>query len=88
MALAGSFIGIAPLSDFVAFLVIPAHQRIVFEAGTQAVWEVFCSAFVGLFLPWLADTEFVSMMVANITKKARNETRSQLGHIPSVPDEP
>ncbi|KAK4499830.1 hypothetical protein PRZ48_008016 [Zasmidium cellare] len=87
MVLAGSFIGIAPLSDFVAFLVIPAHQRIVFEAGTQAVWEVFCSAFVGLFLPWLADTEFVGMIVGNITEKARNETQPQLGHLPSLPDE-
>lgn len=74
---ATTFIGIAPLADFVSFLVVPAHQRIVFEAGVQAVWEIFCSTFVGVILPWLANTEFVSMIVGNITENARNGTDVQ-----------
>ncbi|KAI5365870.1 hypothetical protein Slin15195_G073970 [Septoria linicola] len=68
-----SFVGIRPLASLVSFIVIPAHQRIVFLEGAELVTTTFFGLFVKALLPWLEGTEFVQVMIANMTDAANKQ---------------
>ncbi|KAF2207693.1 hypothetical protein CERZMDRAFT_102181 [Cercospora zeae-maydis SCOH1-5] len=65
-----SFAGLRPLAILVSFIVIPAHQRIVFVAGVDLVCATFFGLLVQAFLPWVEGTQFVKDLVGNMTDKA------------------
>ena len=58
------------MTSLISFIIVPAHQRIVFLAGVDLVFTAFFGLFIRAFLPWVESTEFVQMMVANMTSEA------------------
>ncbi|PPJ49614.1 hypothetical protein CBER1_02213 [Cercospora berteroae] len=64
------FTSLRPLATLVSFIVIPAHQRIVFVAGVDLVCAAFLGLVVKAFLPWVEGTQFVKDLVRNMTETA------------------
>lgn len=62
------FFGVAPLATVISFILFPAHQRIVFEAGVNLAWKAFFAAFIRLMVPWAAEREFVRQVLRNISE--------------------
>lgn len=52
----------------VAFILIPAQKRIVFEAGASLAWVVFVGAFLHVLIPWLMSKELFQEFLRNITE--------------------
>ncbi|GIZ43129.1 hypothetical protein CKM354_000636900 [Cercospora kikuchii] len=67
-----SFTSLRPLATLVSFIVIPAHQRIVFVAGVDLVCATFLGLVVKAFLPWVEGTQFVKDLVGNMTETANS----------------
>jgi hypothetical protein len=60
------------LADLIGFIVIPAHQRVVFLAGVELVATTFLFTVVRVFATWAVKTEFAQTMMRNITENAAN----------------
>lgn len=60
--------GVAPFATLVAFILIPAHKRIVFEGGVDLAWNVFLGVSINVVVPWAVKTEFVQMVLRNMTE--------------------
>jgi len=67
-----SLFGSRPLASLVAFIVIPAHKRIVFVAGIDLAFWTFIGLFFNLVIPWFATTGFARDIVGNMTQAIRN----------------
>ncbi|WPB01119.1 uncharacterized protein RHO25_005740 [Cercospora beticola] len=67
-----SFVGLRPLATLVSFVVIPAHQRIVFVAGVDLVCATFLGLVVKAFLPWVEGMQLVKDLVGNMTETANS----------------
>lgn len=65
-----SYLSIAPLANLIAFIVVPAHRQIVFIAGAELVTSIFLTTVVRAFSVWLIKTDFMQMMMRNITDNA------------------
>lgn len=63
-----SFLSIVPVTLIIGLVVVPAHKRVVFEAGIYMVENVFVSAFFRLAIPWAIHTELVQQMLGNATE--------------------
>lgn len=58
----------SPFATLIAFILIPAHKRIVFEAGVDLAWKVFWGAFLHVVVPWAMEKEFVQEFLRNVTE--------------------
>lgn len=59
---------IRPLAALIGFIVIPAHQRVVFLSGAGLVQDVFVSLFLRLLVPWIIKREFVQHSMMDFTE--------------------
>lgn len=48
---------LVPPVPFLAFIVAPAHQRIVFEDGVYFICTIFIALFLGQLGPWLMSND-------------------------------
>jgi hypothetical protein len=60
------------LADLIGFIVVPAHQRVVFLAGVELVATTFLFTVVRVFATWAVKTDFAQTMMRNITENAEN----------------
>jgi hypothetical protein len=74
------------LADLIGFIVIPAHQRVVFLAGVELVATTFLFTVVRVFATWAVKTEFAQTMMRNITENAGN-SRYKGAILPELNDE-
>lgn len=63
-----SFFSIEPLASLIGFIVIPAHHRVVFTAGVDLLGAVFFNLFLQLVVFRLVKTEFVQLVMGNVTE--------------------
>jgi len=80
----GAYFSIAPLATLMAFILIPAHKRIVFMAGFDVVVTLFVQTSVRMFTTWAIKTDFLQATFKNMTETAnktriRNERLRRLG---------
>jgi hypothetical protein len=61
-----------PLINLVAFITIPAHQRIVFLAGAELITTIFLYTIVRVFAAWAVKTDFAQAVMRNITENVGN----------------
>lgn len=59
-----------PLVDLIAFITIPAHQRIVFIAGVELVANIFFTTVVRVCVPWVVKTDYAQAVMRNVTENA------------------
>jgi hypothetical protein len=71
---ASSFLDIRPLASLIAFIVVPAHQRMTFEAGAGLVWDLFFSVFVSVVLSWIARAPWAQRAVESWMEAMKNTT--------------
>jgi hypothetical protein len=88
----GSFIGLHPLASLIGFIVIPAHQRMTFEAGAGLVSNLFFGVFVSAVISWLAEARFVQDAVELCIEAMNNATAAggreiSGSHSPRIGDE-
>jgi hypothetical protein len=88
----GSFIDIRPFASLIGFIVVPAHQRMTFEAGADLVWNLFFGVFASVAISWIANApfaqEFVGLCIEamnNATAAAGNEMQGS--QFPRIGDE-
>jgi hypothetical protein len=63
-----SVFSIGPVASLIGFIVIPAHQRVVFRAGVDLVEAVFFTLFLHLVVPWAVKSEYMQLVMGNITE--------------------
>lgn len=63
----GFYFTMHPLVSLVSLIIVPASKRIVFTAGIELLWNVFFGAFLGVFIPWIMNVEFMQEIVKNVT---------------------
>jgi hypothetical protein len=56
-----------PLAVLIAFVVVPAHKRLVFIMGADLIWGLFYHTVVRAFAVWALKTEFLQQLMRNIT---------------------
>ncbi|KAF2483880.1 hypothetical protein BDY17DRAFT_309245 [Neohortaea acidophila] len=82
LAAVGQLFSLTPPLSLLAFIVSPAHQRIVFEDGVYLVFTVFFALFLGKLGPWLMTFELVQEAWKNGTRAAQeamaNETAGNI----------
>jgi hypothetical protein len=65
---------IHPLASLIGFIVVPAHQRMTFEAGAGLVWNLFVAVFLSVVLSWLVKSPFVQKAVDQWIEAMNNAT--------------
>lgn len=70
------FLSTAPLVTLLAFIVVPAYKRIVFEDVLSLIWTMFLAAVFGVVWPWLRTFDFVQEMIelAAVDRKGTNNS--------------
>jgi hypothetical protein len=68
----GTWLSTSPLATLIAFIIVPAHKRVVFMTGADLVSNVFTNTIVRIFATWAVKTEFVQKAMQNITARAEN----------------
>lgn len=77
-----SLTDLSPLTSLIAFVVVPAHQRIVFMAGIDLLWSTLVGTVLGLLVPWLEGLESIQRIFQEATNEMirqqtlANSTRS------------
>jgi hypothetical protein len=62
-----SILSIGPLASLIGFIVVPAHQRVLFSAGVDLVETAFWALFWRVFLPWIINQKYVRTQMADTT---------------------
>lgn len=44
-----------PWMSLLAFIIVPAHKRVVFEESMGLVWTIFYGAFMSVAFPWALE---------------------------------
>lgn len=70
-----SFVDIRPLAALIAYIVIPAHKRIVFVEGVATLWCLFFGLFFSRLVPYVLNSEFARMLAANVTANMADQHR-------------
>jgi hypothetical protein len=69
-----SILSMRPWAALLAFIVVPAHQRMTFEAGAGLVWDLFFGVFVTVVISWIANAPFAQRAVARWMENMNNAT--------------
>lgn len=73
--MAGTYFSPMPLTHLVAFVVVPAHRQIVFIEGVDLATTVFLNTVLRVFVTWALKTDFVQIMMKNVTESAQADAK-------------
>ncbi|KAI6841504.1 hypothetical protein KC332_g2207 [Hortaea werneckii] len=82
---------IAPIVSLIGLAIIPVQHRLPFEQGINFCWAVFFGSFLGAFVPWLMNKEFMQDIMANATEaawKGWNESTQANTTLPQIDSGP
>jgi hypothetical protein len=72
-----------PLAVLIAFIIIPAHKRVVFVTGAELVGTVFYHTIVRVFAIRLVKTDLVQKALRNMTAMAeKNAGKENMSPMP------
>ncbi|KAF1845092.1 uncharacterized protein K460DRAFT_405367 [Cucurbitaria berberidis CBS 394.84] len=70
MNIIATYLSVTPFANLIGFIIIPAHQQIVFKAGAELVAGIFFATLVRVFATWAVKTDFMQRIMANVTANA------------------
>mgnify|MGYP005990131489 CR=1 FL=1 len=65
-----SFMSGGPLLALLGFIIIPAQERVIFNATADLCTKIFAKLFLTIFVPWFIRTDVVQGMMYLYTKAA------------------
>jgi hypothetical protein len=67
-----AYVSSTPLATLIAFVIVPAHKRVVFMTGADLVLSIFMNTLVSAFATWAVKTDFVQRTIRDFTAHIEN----------------